>query len=188
MSTASDVTSLVIDIRSGDTDAIHRVFPLVYDELRRIAHIHLAAERPDHTLSTTALVHEAYLKLIDQSRAKWQDRVHFCAIASTAMRRILIDYARHRNALKRGGAVEPLRLDDIEIALEDSASTLLAIDHALDRLAEMDERSAKVVEHRFFGGLTEEEIAEVMQVSVRTVRRDWVKARAWLHKEMDPNI
>jgi RNA polymerase sigma factor (TIGR02999 family) len=188
MSSTPDATDLVIDVRIGDTNAVDRLFPVVYDELRRIAHIHLASERPDHTLSTTALVHEAYLKLVDQSRMKWQDRVHFCAIASRAMRRILIDHARQRNALKRGGREDPLRLDDVVVAINESASTLLAIDDALDRLADMDERSAKVVEYRFFGGLMEEEIAEVLGTSTRTVRRDWVKARAWLHKEMDPNI
>ena len=186
MTASPDATALVTEIRSGDTSAVDRLLPLVYEELRRIAHIHLGRERSGHTLSTTALVHEAYLKLVDQSRAEWQDRAHFCAIASRAMRRILIDYARHRNAQKRGGKQVPVSLDEAEIAVDESVSTLLAIDDALDRLAEMDERSAKVVEYRFFGGLLEDEIAEVMEMSVRTVRRDWRKARAWLHKEMDP--
>jgi len=188
MSTTSDATALIFDVRSGDTSAIDRLFPLVYDELRRIAHIHLVGERPDHTLSTTALVHEAYLKLVDQTRAGWEDRAHFCAIASRAMRRILIDYARQRNRLKRGGPAKPVSLDETDIAVEESVTALLAIDDALTRLADMDERSAQVVEYRFFGGLLEEEIAEVMKVSVRTVRREWRKARAWLHKEMDPNL
>ena len=184
MTAPTDITGLVVDLRSGNPDAVDDLFPLVYDELRRIAHFHLSSERPDHTLSTTALVHEAYLKLVDQSRAGWQDRAHFCAVASKAMRRILIDYARRRNALKRGGSDQPVSLDDDRIAIEEKATVLLSLDEALDRLSDLDERSAKIVEFRFFGGLREEEIAEVISVSVRTVRRDWVKARAWLHKEL----
>ncbi len=184
MTARTDITELVVDLRAGNPGAVDYLFPLVYDELRRIAHFHLSGERPNHTLSTTALVHEAYLKLVDQSRAGWQDRAHFCAVASKAMRRILIDYARRRNALKRGGSDQPVSLDDNKIAIEEKAAVLLSLDEALDRLSALDERCAKIVEFRFFGGLREEEIAEVINVSVRTVRRDWVKARAWLYKEM----
>ncbi len=184
MTARPDITGLVVDLRSGNPAVMDHLFPLVYDELRRIVHFHLSGERRDHTLSTTALVHEAYLKLVDQSRAEWQDRAHFCAVASKAMRRILIDYARRRNALKRGGSDQPISLDDNRIAIEEKAAVLLSLDEALDRLSDLDERCAKIVEFRFFGGLQEEEIAEVIDVSVRTVRRDWVKARAWLYKEM----
>jgi RNA polymerase sigma factor (TIGR02999 family) len=184
MAPATDVTGLVIDLRSGDQNVVDHLMPVVYDELRRIAHIHLSRERRDHTLSTTALVHECYLKLVDQTRAGWQDKAHFCAVASKAMRRILIDHARKRNALKRGGSKQPISLDESEVAIEEKATFLLSLDEALDRLNELDERSASIVEMRFFGGLQEQEIAEVVGVSVRTVRRDWVKARAWLHKEL----
>lgn len=184
MTRTPDITGLVIDLRSGNAAVVDHLFPLVYDELRRIAHIHLAGERPDHTLSTTALVHEAYLKLVDQSRAGWQDRAHFCAVASKAMRRILIDYARKRGALKRGGSNQRVSIDENEIAVSEKAGVLVSLDEALDRLSNLDERSATIVELRFFGGLQEEEIAEVVGVSVRTVRRDWVKARAWLYKEL----
>ena len=185
MTATPDITGLVIDLRSGNEAAVDELFPLVYDELRRIAHLQLAGERPDHTLSTTALVHEAYLKLVDQSRAGWQDQAHFCAIASRAMRRILIDYARKRKAVKRGGSDEPLSLDESKVAVEQKAAVLVSLDEALDRLEELDERSAKIVEFRFFGGLQEVEIAEVIGISTRTVRRDWVKARAWLYKELN---
>jgi RNA polymerase sigma factor (TIGR02999 family) len=184
MNSTSDVTALVIDLRSGKRGAVDHLFPLVYDELRRIAHIHLFSERSDHTLSTTALVHEAYLKMVDINRTEWQERAHFCSIASMAMRRILIDYARQRATKKRGGGVRPMSLDPTEVAVEEKADALIALDEALERLSGLDARCANIVEMRFFGGLEEREIAEVERVSVRTVRRDWVKARAWLQKEM----
>lgn len=184
MNATPDVTGLVVDLRSGNQSVVDHLLPIVYDELRRIAHIHLSKERPDHTLSTTALVHEAYLKLVDQTKAGWQDRAHFCAVASKAMRRILIDHARRRNAQKRGGSKKPISLDESRIAVEEKAATLVSLDDALDRLSDLDQRCASVVEMRFFGGLQEEEIAEVIGMSVRTVRRDWVKARAWLYKEL----
>jgi len=130
MAARTDITSLVFDLRTGSPAVADHLFPLVYDELRRIAHIHLSSERPDHTLSTTALVHEAYLKLVDQSRAGWQDRAHFCAVASKAMRRILIDYARRRNALKRGGSDQPVSLDGERIAIEEKAAELLSLDES----------------------------------------------------------
>jgi RNA polymerase sigma factor (TIGR02999 family) len=163
---------------------VDELLPLVYDELRRIAHRQLRAERPDHTLSTTALVHEAYVKLVDQTRARWTDRAHFFAVASRAMRRILVDYARQGQAAKRGGGVRPVTLDDAASMTEDRADTLVAIDEALTRLAGLDERLSRVVECRFFGGLTEEETAMALRVTARTVRRDWVKAKGWLYNEL----
>ncbi len=177
--TGPDITGLLVAWRAGDRTAVERLFPLVYDELRRIAHRQLGRERPDHTLGTTALVHEAYLKLVDQSRAQLNDRAHFFAVAARAMRRILVDYARRHTALKRGRRAT-VSLDDAMLVADGRADTLLALDEALARLAEVDERLSRAVECRFFGGLTEEETAEALEVTARTVRRDWVKAKAWL--------
>ncbi len=179
-----DVTRLLRRIREGDRDAIEDVFPLVYDELKRIARHQLARERSGHTLNTTGLVHEAYMRLMDRESIAWQDRAHFRAVASRAMRRILVDYARRRGAVKRGGGMNRLTLEENHIVIDDQAELLLSLDQALDRLAHRSQRLSTVVEYRFFGGLLEEEIAEVLQISARTVRRDWVKARAWLFKEM----
>lgn len=179
-----DITGLLVAWRAGDGSAFDRLFPLVYDELRRIAHRQLARERGDHTLGTTALVHEAYLKLVDQTRAQLTDRAHFFAVASRAMRRILVDYARRHRALKRGGVAGAVSLDDSALIAAERADTLVALDEALTRLAEVDERISRVVECRFFGGLTEEETAEALQITARTVRRDWVKAKGWLHREL----
>lgn len=184
---AADVTLILKDVRAGDRTVVDRLFALVYEELRRIAHAHLLRERRDHTLSTTALVHEAYLRLVDQTRVEWQDRAHFCAVAARAMRRILVDYARRRQAQKRGGKEQPLPLDEARVAVDEQATLLLSLDQALDRLSALNERLAAVVEYRFFGGLTEKETAEVLDVSARTVRRDWVKAKAWLYKELYPD-
>lgn len=179
--TETDITGLLVAWRAGDRTAVDRLFPLVYDELRRIAHRQLGGERPDHTLGTTALVHETYLKLVDQARAQLADRAHFFAVAARAMRRILVDYARRHRAAKRGGAQAPVSLDDTMLLLATQrADTLVALDDALLRLADVDERLSRVVEWRFFGGLTEEETAEALAVTARTVRRDWVKAKAWL--------
>ena len=183
---AHEATALLLELRGGDESVADALFPLLYDELRAIAHHQLKRERPSHTLSTTALVHEAYERLVDQTRTEWADRAHFCAVAARAMRRILVDYARRRQALKRGGNRQPLPLDEGRIAVEEQAELLISLDSALDRLAEFGERMSKVVELRFFGGLTEEETAEVLGVSVRTVRRDWVKAKAWLFQELYP--
>jgi len=175
-----DITGLLVAWRAGDRTAFDRLFPLVYDELRRIAHRQLGRERTDHTLGTTALVHEAYLKLVDQTRAQLVDRAHFFAVASRAMRRILVDYARRHRAVKRGGAQAPVSLDETTIVADQRAETLVALDEALTRLAAVDERLSQVVECRFFGGLTEAETAEALGVTARTVRRDWVKAKGWL--------
>jgi RNA polymerase sigma factor (TIGR02999 family) len=182
-----EVTALIRDLRAGEAGVVDHVFPVVYDELRAIAHRHLIRERSGHTLSTTALVHEAYERLVDQTRVEWQDRAHFCAVAAQAMRRILIDYARRRQAKKRGGKQQPLSLDEVRVGVDEQATMLLSLDQALTRLAALNDRLARVVELRFFGGLTEEEAAEVLGVSTRTVRRDWVKAKAWLFKELYPD-
>ena len=183
-----DITGTLIDLRRNRRRVtVEEIYPVVYDELRRSAHHLLARERPDHTLSTTALVHEAYFRLVDQTRLSWEDRAHFCAIAGRAMRQILVDFARRRDAAKRGGGVRPITLDETAIAVEAQSSALIGLDEALTRLSELNERLAQVVESRFFGGMSEKEIAEVVGVSVRTIRRDWVKARAWLFKELYPD-
>jgi RNA polymerase sigma factor (TIGR02999 family) len=167
-------------LRSGRRDALDDLTSLLYDELREIAHRHRARESRDVTLATTALVHEAYLKLVDQSRAHWNDRAHFLALAAVAMRHILTDRARARLAAKRGGARDAVTFDDEIIASEEQPGALLQIHEALDRLAGVDARLACIVEYRFFGGLTHDEIAAALGVTVRTVERDWAKARVLL--------
>ena len=176
------ITGTLLACRAGEPGALDRLFPLVYEELRRIAHLQVRREHTGHTLGTTGLVHEAYIKLVDQTRVQWADRSHFFAVATQAMRRILVDYARRYRAVKRGGAPERVSLTDAMLVAEERADTLLALDEALTRLASVDERLSRVVECRFFGGLTEEETAEVLGVTVRTVRRDWTKARGWLNR------
>ena len=165
--------------------SLDRLVALTYDELRAIAHARLAARGGHGTLSTTALVHEAYLKLADHSASEWRDRGHFFAVASLAMRHVLVDFAKARNTLKRGGERRRITLDDDVIAVDEQADALLQLDDALTRLAEVEPRLAKVVELRFFGGLTEDEIADALGVVVRTVRRDWVKARVMLRHVLD---
>jgi RNA polymerase sigma factor (TIGR02999 family) len=184
MAVDHDVTGLLVAWRQGDATAVDRLFPLVYDELRRIAHRQLSRERSDHTLGTTALVHEAYLKLVDQTRAQWADRSQFFAIAARAMRRHLVDYARQHLAGKRGGRRERVTLEEEHLSLDSRADLLLAVDEALDRLRDLDERASRVVECRFFGGLTEEETAAALEITDRTVRRDWVRAKAWLYEAL----
>lgn len=178
------VTELLLELRDGRHEAMDRLFPIIYDELHRIAHAQLRRERDDHTLNATALVHEAYMKLVDITRVEWRDRAHFLSMAARAMRRILIDYARQHGRQRRGGGVQPVTLDEALVAADQQADTLLAIDAALERLGELNERLVRLVECRFFGGLTEEETAEALGVNVRTVRRDWVKARGWLEREL----
>ena len=178
------LTQLLLEARGGGASALDRVFPFVYDRLRAIAHAHLGQDGEGRTVSTTALVHEADLKLIDADRLEWQDRVHFFSLASRAMRQILIDYARRYSSAKRGGELQRVDLDDVQIAVADRADTLVSLDAALSRLAEMSPRLAQVVELRFFGGLTEEDTAKVLGMTDRTVRRDWIKARGWLHNEL----
>jgi RNA polymerase sigma factor (TIGR02999 family) len=164
--------------------AAEALFPELYDELRRIAHRHLGAERTGHTLSTTALVHEAYVKLADQTRARFANRSHFLAVASQAMRRILVGYARKVKADKRGGRWHRLDFDSADIPVEERAEALVALDAAMERLAELNPRLSRVVECRFFGGMTEEEVAAALGVADRTVRRDWIKAKGWLMREL----
>jgi RNA polymerase sigma factor (TIGR02999 family) len=179
-----EITALLGELHEGRREAMDRLVPLVYDELKRIAHVQLARERDGHTLETTAVVHEAYLRLVDLDRIDWRDRTHFFAAAAGAMRRILVDYARRYQASKRGGGRGPLSLDESAVAVGERADTLVALDEALARLAAVDGRLARVVEYRFFGGLTEPETAAVLGVTERTVRREWVKAKAWLHQAM----
>jgi len=183
-SDADNVSRLLADWGNGNQDALEELVPLIYKELRNLAHNFLYRERPGHTLQTTALVHEAYLKLIDQNDARWQNRAHFFAIAAQAMRRILIDSARKHAAAKRGGPQEKLSLDEVaDIALEPDID-LLKLDEALNELAKIDLRQSRIVELRYFGGLTIEETAEVISVSPATVKREWMMARAWLHQEL----
>jgi RNA polymerase sigma factor (TIGR02999 family) len=181
---ATAVTELLARARSGDSSALANVFPLIYDELRRLAQLQLQREPDGHTLSPTALVHEAYMRLIDYSRMEWAGRAHFMAVASTAMRRILVDHARGHRSLKRGGELRRVSIDSVELGTEDRAELLIAIDDALGRLKDVDARQAQVVECRFFGGMTEEETAEALGIGLRTAKRDWAKAKSWLHKEI----
>jgi RNA polymerase sigma factor (TIGR02999 family) len=177
------ITDLLLQVRAGNPDAMDRLFHAVYGQLRRIASRHLRGERPGHTLGTTGLVHETYLKLADQTRVQWQDRAHFYRIASQAMRRILVDYARRYRAQRRGGELRRVTLEENATAAE-RGETLLALDEALERLAVHNQRLSSVVECRYFGGLTEEETAEALGVTARTVQRDWAKARGWLYLEL----
>lgn len=185
MSAAADVTTLIRAWRNGRAEASAGLFPRVYDELKRLAHGQLGRARPMHTLDTTALVHEAYLKLVDQTHAQWQDRAHFFAVAATAMRHILINYARRRSAQKRGGEWRQVTFDEARLGPAARAETLVALDQALEELAVVDARLASVVEYRFFGGLTEAEIGCVLGVTERTVRREWSKAKAFLTRALD---
>lgn len=180
-----EITGLLLELRDGDRSAMDRLLPLVYEELRQIAHRLLLRESTGHTLSTTALVHESYLRLVDQSRVQWADRGHFFAVAATAMRRVLVDYARRHAAAKRGADNRAVPLDAVAATLADErAEELLAVDDALNRLAKLNERLAKVVECRFFGGLTAEETAAALDVTTRTVERDWAKAKGWLYQQL----
>ncbi len=188
MSPAPDITRMLLDLRAGQRQVMDQLLPLVYDELRLIAQRHRAKQKAGQTLNTTALVHEVYLKLIDQTRVPWQDRIHFFAVAARAMRFIMIDYARQQNARKRGGDQVKVSLDDVVTVAQMEATDLLALDAALERLAQRDQRLAQVVECRFFGGLTIEETAAVLSVGARTVQRDWQKARLLLYRDMRTDI
>ena len=179
-------TELLLRANNGDADAIAKLFPLIYDELRRLAHRHLQREATGHTLATTELVHEAFLRLVDQRRVQWTDRAHFLAVAATAMRRILVDHARSYRSLKRGGAIPRVSIESAELATEERAELLVALDEALTRLRELDPRQAQVVECRFFGGMTEEETAEALGIGLRTAKRDWAKAKSWLYQQIYP--
>jgi RNA polymerase sigma-70 factor (ECF subfamily) len=182
-----EVTQLLIKLRAGNKDAESRLISLVYSELRRLAAYYLRGERPDHTLQPTALVHEAYLRLTKMSEVDWKSRSHFLATAATVMRRILVDHARTNLARKREGFREAISLDEAFVASPGRCAQLVALDDALEKLANMDERRSKIVELRFFGGLSEEETGEVLGISARTVKRDWRVAKAWLYNEVNDN-
>ena len=179
-----NITAKLQDWNRGNNAAAEELMPLVYDELHKVAARYLRKERPDHTLQPTALVNEAYLKLIDISSVEWQDRAHFFAVSSNVMRRILVDYARAQATDKRGGALQKVELDEAVSFQRESQVDLLALNDALDKLAELDERQSQIVEMRFFGGLTVEETAEVLKVSARTIKREWAMAKAWLFQRM----
>lgn len=178
----SEVTRLLLEWSSGDRAALDQLVPLVYDELHRLAHHYMRQERAQHTLQTTALVNEAYVRLIDQTSVHWQGRAHFFAIAAQMMRRILVDYARSRRYAKRGGEAQQVSFDESAIVSPQKDTELVAIDEALTDLAEHDARKSKIVELRFFGGLNIEETAEVMGISPTTVQREWRSAKAWLYQ------
>jgi RNA polymerase sigma factor (TIGR02999 family) len=180
-----DITLLLRSVRRGDRDAVDRLLPLVYAELRRIAGGYLRSERTGHTLQPTALVHEAYLRLVDQRDVEWESRAHFVAIAAQTMRRILVDHARARSAAKRSGGATRVTLVDDVAAVDPRAVDLIDLDGALDRLESMDPRMARVVELKYFGGLTNPEIAEVLSISAATVDRERAIATAWLRRELD---
>lgn len=183
---SGDVTELLLAYRQGDRQAFDRLVPLVYDDLRRIARRQLGRGNPDGVLDTTSLVHESYLKLVDGSRVDWQDRSHFLGVAARAMRQVVIAYARKRGAAKRGGGSLQTTLDEGHIAVDGQAEWLVALDAALERLGGKNPRLARVVECRFFAGLSEEETAAALDVSLRTAQRDWMRARAWLQEELRP--
>ena len=175
---------MLIDWSGGNSDAPARLMPLVYEELRRLARQYLQRERPDHTLQATGLVHEAYLRLVDQSTTTWQNRAHFFGVAAQVMRRVLVDYARAHRAEKRGGRWEKIAFDDALVPLAEGSVDLIALDDALKDLLTFDPRQSQIVELRFFGGLTNEEIGEVLDVSPTTVKREWRMAKAWLRREI----
>jgi RNA polymerase sigma factor (TIGR02999 family) len=179
-----EVTQLLVDWGNGDKAALDRLTPLVHEELHRLAHRHMRLERPNHTLQTTALVNEAYVRLVDQRNLHWKNRAHFFSIASRLMRRILVDLARAHHGPKRGGGAPQVSLDEAAMVSRERAAELVALDEALTRLARMDERKSKVVELRFFGGMSVEETAEALGVSPITIKRDWSTAKAWLYREI----
>ncbi len=177
-----EVTKLLIDWSNGDESALNRLTPLVYDELRGLAHYYMRREREGHTLQTTALVNEAYLRLVDQKTARWQNRSHFFAVAARVMRHILVDHARQNSRAKRGGRTQVASLDEAATMSPERAGELLALDEALNELAKTDRRKSDVVELRYFGGLSIDETAEILKVTPTTVSRDWRWAKAWLYK------
>lgn|SRR5512143_2997946 len=183
-SSPKGVTELLVDWSKGDQKALDELIPLVYGELRRLASRYLRRERPDHTLQTTALVHEAYLRLVDQRDGNWRNRAQFFGVAAQLMRRILVDYARSHGASKRGGDYRRIPFDDVIISAEEKDASLLAVDEALNVLALIDPQQSRVIELRIFGGLTVEEVAESLGISPRTVKREWSVAKAWLHRQI----
>ena len=185
-SSEEEVTALLRRWRDGDEAALNKLTPLVYDELHRLAHNYIRRERPGHTLQTTALVNEAYVRLVDQNSVDWQNRAHFFGVAAQVMRHILVDYARQQTAVKRGGGVERFNLDEGLIISKESAAELVALDEALKALSNLYPRRSKVLELRYFGGLNNKEASEILNVSETTIERDWRFARAWLFREMRP--
>jgi len=183
-----EITQLLLHWSDGDKSALDQLVPLVYPELRRLAKRHMAREDPAHTLQTSALINEAYLKLVDQQNINWQNRAHFFAVAAQVMRHILVDHARTRNYAKRGGGAPKLPLDEAVALTEQRAEELIALDDALRDLARLDARRSQIIELRFFGGLTLEETAEVMDMSPSTVQREWRAAKAWLHHTMTSHM
>ncbi len=181
---AEEITKILYDWKAGDETAVDRLFPLVYEELKKQAKSYLSRERKNHTLQPTALVNEAYMRLADINRLNWEDRAHFYAVAATTMRRILVDHARKIATDKRGGGIKAITLENIQIKDRQKATDILDLDDALTRLAEMEERKAKVVEMQFFSGLKQKEIAKVLGVSEKTVQRDWQFAKLWLYREL----
>jgi RNA polymerase sigma-70 factor, ECF subfamily len=181
---SEEVTLLLQQVATGNQDAVEKLIPMVYEELHRVAQNHLRFERPNHTLQPTALVHEVFLKLVAQRKADWHGRAHFFAVASQLMRRILVDYARGRLSAKRGGGKLKLPLDQVFVLTPGRCDELLALDESLERLGKLDARQSRVVELRFFGGLSVEEAAKVLGVSPKTVKREWSMAKAWLYGEM----
>lgn len=185
MESQTELTDLLLAWNQGDDDALRRLIPLVHDELRRLAHRYMAGERDDHLLQTTALVNEAFLRLVDSSRVKWQNRAHFFAVSAQLMRRILVDFARARDVAKRGGNLVRVDFEEALTVSRQPSGELIALDDALNALARFDSRKSQVVELRFFGGLSVEETAEVLSISSDTVIRDWNFAKVWLLREMD---
>jgi len=181
---AQNVTQLLLGWGKGDKDALDQLLPIVYDELRRQAARYLRRERVGHTLQTTALIHEAYIRLVDQRNVQWQNRAHFFGIAAQLMRRILVDHARTKKRAKRGGSDVRVSLAEATLVTKSKDLDVVALDEALERLADIDEQQARIVELRFFSGLTVEETAEVLSISPATVKRDWSMAKAWLHREI----
>ena len=179
-----EVSQLLVDWRNGDSQALDRLMPLVYDELRRIASRYMKRERPEHTLQTSALVNEAYLRMIDQKHVDWQNRAHFFAVAASVMRHLLVDHARARGRVRRGADPQQVSLDEAALVSEQKGEELLALDEALTKLAAIDARKVKVVELRYFSGLSAEETAIVLGVSEITIKREWLKAKAWLYREL----
>jgi len=187
MPSQREITEWLASWSKGDPQALERLTPLVYGELHRLAQVYMRGERPGHALQTTALVNEAYLRLIDTAGMQWQNRAHFYALAAKLMRHILVDFARSRDGMKRGGGIPQLSLDEALTFTEERSAELVELDLALTKLASLNERHSRIVELRFFVGLTEPEIAELLQVSPRTVSSDWSLARAWLMRELDNN-
>lgn len=179
------ITKLLLQWREGKAEALDELVPLVHDELRRIARNFMRRQNPGHTLQTTALVNEAFIRLVDSNRVNWQDRNHFFAISAQLMRRVLVDVARRKNSLKRGGERVQVTLDDKLNVSDEKETDLIALDEAMSLLAELNPRQSQIVELRYFGGLTEEQIADTLEISSRTVRRDWNLARAWLFRELN---